>query len=141
MSGSSTVDIPKISLYYHPNCRASSKLMNEISTHQDSSKLFNFINISTLNNAPQGLRRIPCVNYDGKLIHGKECFDIVSRLLSGPSSCNIFNTGTKVCSFDNSNQIEFQISPSYSSIDGKNTSDGFIGVPAYNGEVKTIEKP
>lgn len=136
-----TADIPKVDLYYHPNCKASGKLMNEISNNQDSSKLFNFINISKFNNLPQNIIRIPCINYDNKMIHGKECFEIVSRLLSGPSSCNIFSTGSKVCSFDNSNKIEYQISPNYSSIDSNQTGgDGFVGVPTYNGELKTIDR-
>lgn len=141
MSGESTVDIPKIDLYFHPNCRASIKLMNQINNNQDSSKLFNFINISNFTSVPNGVNRIPCINYDNKMVYGKECFDIVSRLILGPVSCNIFNTGSKVCSFDNSNQIDYQISPSYSSIDGnKNIADGFTGVPEYTGEVKTINR-
>lgn len=138
--GSSASDIPKVNLYYHPICRASSRLMKDINNNQESSKLFNFINISTFSSAPHGVKRIPCIQYENKMIHGKECFDIVSRLVSGPTSCNIYSTGSKVCSFDDNNSTEYQICPNFSNIDGNPTvSDGFNGVPTYNGEVKTLQ--
>lgn len=140
MSSPSASDIPLINLYYHPNCKASHKLMNQVRLYSDSNKLFNFINISSLNRPPPGVNRIPCINYDGKNIHGKECFELVTRLLNGPSSCNIYNTKTKVCSFDENSQTEYQICPNFSNINGsKNSTDGFTGVPTYNGEVKTLQ--
>lgn len=139
MSSSSASDIPPINLYYHPDCRASEKLMAKVKMYPDTTKLFNFINIGSLNRPPPGISRIPCINYDGKNIHGKECFELVIRILNGPSSCNIYSTKSKICSFDDNSNTEYQICPNFSSIDGCNNNDGFSGVPQYNGENKTIQ--
>lgn len=131
---STSSDIPKIDLFYHPRCSASSKLMTKIGNNPEAEKLFNFINIASLNGIPPGVKRIPCLNYDSRMVHGKECFELMERLVSGPTSCNIFNRGSTVCSFSPESTTEYQISPNFSSIDGDpNNMDGFKGVPVYTG--------
>lgn len=134
MSGaSSSSDIPKLNLYYHPNCKASNKLLNTPELKSDGNKLFNFIDIGTLGSVPRQIQRIPCIDYDNKIVYGRECFDLVARLLIGPTSCNVYTTGSKVCSFDNKN-TEYDISPSFSSVGNNNNTDGFKGVPTYTGD-------
>lgn len=136
MPSVTSTDVPKINLFYHPQCRASAKLMQLINSNSDAIKLFNFIDISSLNVIPRNIQKIPCIELETNIVHGKQCFDSVSRLISGPTSCNVFSTGSKICSFDNSNQEEYQICPTFSPLDDGNNMDGFKGVPEYTGENK-----
>lgn len=131
MSGST--DIENINLYYHPNCKASSRLLSEIDRRPEAKKLFNYINISRFQVPPPGVQKIPCIEYNKEIVSGKKCFDIVSNIMAGPTSCNIYSTGSKICSFDEKNSKDYQMAPSYSPISGiENISDGFVGVPKYN---------
>lgn len=120
MNGSS--DIPKIPLVYHPSCRASSKLFNLIG--QDNMNLFQLIDIST-GSIPCGVTKVPSIQYEDRFIHGKDCFDKVSKLISGPISCDIYKTGSKIEAIGD--DTEFSFNPQYSTIDGKKDT----GVPKY----------
>ena len=120
----STEEIPKIQLYYHPNCKASNKLLNNI--NKECSGLFNFIDISKMTMPPSGLSRVPAIQMDGNFIYGKECFDTVGRSIMGPSSCDVFKSGSKIDSF-NSSGSEIQMNPQFSGL-GRGM-DGFKGIP------------
>ena len=120
MNGSS--DIPKIPLIYHPRCQASGKLFNLIG--KDNVNLFQLIDIST-GNVPHGVTKVPSIQYEDRYIHGRECFERVNKLISGPVSCDIYKTGSKIEAIGD--DTEFQFNPKYSNIEG--TQDN--GVPKY----------
>lgn len=130
----SKIDNPsRIKLFYHPSCKACKKLFEII---KDDIELFELTDISDSKKIPLNLQKIPSVLIEDKLIYGKECFQSVENILSGPKCIDIYSCKTKVESYDSGSG--FNMKNNYSTLD--NGADGFKNVPVYVENNQTLEQ-
>lgn len=130
---SNTDNPPKIKLFYHPSCKACKKLFQLI---KDDIQLFELIDISDSRKIPSNLEKIPCILLEDKLVCGKECFQTVENILSGPKCIDIYTCKTKIESYDSGSG--FNMKNNYSTLD--NGADGFKNVPVYVENNQTLEQ-
>jgi hypothetical protein len=124
-------------ILYHPQCKASQKLISKIPDNFDMIKL---VNITTIKSIPSGVRSVPTGIIQGKPISGKTLFDKIDGMVKGPTGIDIFGASNKAGFI--SNDLSFNLSSNFSTLDENNSqSDGFTGVPKFNeSQVRSLEQ-
>jgi len=129
-------DQNEFTIIYHPQCKASSKLISLI---KDNSKMFKLVNVLTIPKLPPDLKSVPAGIVDGGIMTGKPLFEKVQSMINGPVSVNIFGASNQAGFINGSSN--FALNSNFSPLDGSNGSDGFSGVPTFDeNQVKTIEE-
>ena len=124
-------------ILYHPQCKASQKLISKLPEKFDMVKL---VNITTISSIPSGVKAVPTGLIEGKIISGKTLFDKIDGMLKGPTGLDIFGSSNKA-GFIN-NDLSFNLSSNFSMLDDNNhQADGFSGVPKFNeSQVRSLEQ-
>lgn len=121
-------------ILYHPNCKASQKLLSMI---PDNFEGIRAVNIQTIE-VPHFVKSVPCGVIDGNPITGKVLFDKVNGMISGPKSIDL-NRSSKQAGFIN-NSSNCQLNSGFSTIDEDRGMDGFSGVPKFDqAQVRSVE--
>jgi hypothetical protein len=123
-------------IIYHPQCKASQKLLSTIPDDNQMVKLINVLSISKL---PSGLKSVPAGIVEDGIITGKKLFEKVASLLNGPVSVNIFGASNQA-GFING-PSNFNLNSNFTPLEGTGQADGFTGVPKFDeNQVKTIDQ-
>lgn len=122
-------------IVYHPNCKASQKLLSNI---QQDNKMFKLVNILSIPNLPPNLKSVPAGITDGNIITGKQLFEKVESMINGPTSLNIFGASNQAGFINGSSN--FNLNSSFSQLEGSG-QDGFSGVPTFDeNKTRTMEQ-
>ena len=123
-------------IVYHPNCKASQKLLSNI---QQDNKMFKLVNILSIPNLPPNLKSVPAGITDGNIITGKQLFEKVESMINGPTSLNIYGASNQAGFINGSSN--FNLNSNFSSLEGSSQADGFSGVPAFDeNKTRTMEQ-
>lgn len=123
-------------ILYHPKCKASQALLSKLPEKIENIKP---IDISTMQQIPQGVRSVPCGILDSQQITGKALFDKVSSIVDGPVGLNIYGSSNQAGFLNNSSN--FSLNHNFSMIEGSDSTDGMNGVPKYDeSQRKTLEE-
>lgn len=124
-------------IIFHPQCKASQKLLNSIK--ENNSSMFKLVNILELPTLPPNLKSVPVGSVDGEFITGKKLFEKVLAMINGPVSVNIFGSSNRAGFIDGSSN--FNLSSNFSSLENADHADGFTGVPKFDEtQSRTIEQ-
>ena len=123
-------------ILYHPRCKASQSLLSKLPDKIENIKL---IDITAMQQIPQGVRSVPCGILDSKQITGKALFDKVASICDGPVGLNIYGASNQAGFLDKSSN--FSLTNNFSLVDGATGSNGMEGVPKYDeSQRKTLEE-
>lgn len=119
-------------LFYHPNCRASQKLLSIIPNDYKIEK----IDITQLQQIPPQLSQVPTGQIDNKLMFGKELFDFFQKSSEGIKCMDIKKSSRLAGIIGSNSNITIDNHENLSQ-----ELDGFKGVPDFDeSQIRSIDQ-
>lgn len=123
-------------IIYHPQCKASQKLLSNI---KEDNNIFKIVNVLSISKLPPGLKSVPAGITEGGIITGKKLFEKVESMINGPVSVNIFGASNRAGFINGS--TDFNLNSNFTPLEGVGNTDGFTGVPTFDeNQVRTIDQ-
>lgn len=123
-------------IIYHPQCKASQKLLSNV---KEDNNMFKLVNVLSIPKLPPELKSVPAGITEGSIITGKKLFEKVESMINGPVSVNIFGSSNRAGFIDGS--TDFNLNSKFTPLEGAGNSDGFTGVPKFDeNQVRTIDQ-